>query len=112
MLKPEVSVPVALATAAVVYGTYQIALPTLADARSVEADNAHLAGAERAALFVSVGVAGGISLIAKDPTPFILGGLFAVALTWAHRYANQVDPATGRLSLIGQAKRFVVETAG
>lgn len=112
MLKPEVSIPVALATAAVVYGTYQIALPSIADARSVEADNAHLAGAERAALFVSVGVAGGISLIAKDPTPFILGGMFAVALSWVHRYANQVDPSTGKLSAAGIAKRYLVEAAG
>lgn len=113
MLKPEISVPVALASMAVVYGTYQLALPTLADARSVEADNAHLAGAERAALFVSVGVVAGIALIARDPTPFIAGGLFAVALTWVHRYANQVDPLTGRLAQAGAvARRFVVETEG
>lgn len=109
MLKAEVSIPVALATAAVVYGVYQAALPSFADARSIEADNGHLASAERQALFLAAGVAGGISLLAKDSTPFVVGGMFAVALSWTHRWNNQVDPATNRPLQSDVAQRYVVE---
>jgi hypothetical protein len=112
-LKAEVSIPVALATMTVVYGTYQVALPNLADARTVPAGNAHLASAERTALAASAGVAAAISLIARDSVPFILGGLFAVGLSWMHRAAAHTDPVTGRIArptLTG--RRYTVESAG
>lgn len=112
-MKPEVSIPVALATTAVVYGTYQAALPSLADARSIEPDNDHLASAERQALILAVAVAGGISLISKDATPFIFGGLVAVGLSWMHRWSNQVDERTGRpIQQSGVARRVAVDVAG
>lgn len=111
-MKAEVSIPVALATAAVVYAAYTTALPSLADARSIEPDNGHLASAERQALIISVGIAGGISLIAKDAVPFIVGGLAAVALSWMHRWNNQVDPTTGKPIQSDVARRYTVEMAG
>lgn len=111
-MKAEVSIPVALAACAVVYGTYQLALPSLADARSLDADNGHMASAERQALVLSTAVVGGISLLAKDAVPFIVGGLFAVGLSWLHRWNNQVDPTTGVPMQSGQARRLTVEAAG
>lgn len=102
MLKPEVSVPVAVACGGLVFAIYQMSLPSLADSRAVETGNRDLGAAERQALWTSVGVCSGISLIAGDPTPFIVGGLMACGLSWLHRHANAVDPLTGRLSdLIG-----------
>ena len=97
MLRAEVSIPVALGTAAIVYGVYQLSLPSMADARAVQPNSADLASAERQALVLSAGVAGGVALLAKDSTPFIVGGLFAVALSWLHRHCNQIDSTTQRI---------------
>jgi hypothetical protein len=118
MLKAEVSVPVALATGAVVVGTYQMLSPSMADVRTVPPGtpgDAHLASSERTALLVAVGIAGGISLIAKDPVPFWVGGGIAVALSWIHRYARTVDPMTSKLPTGSQqlvGSRYVVQAAG
>lgn len=94
-LKPEVSLGVALATAAVVYGIYQNATPTIADIRSLDAQNKDIDASERQATWTAAGTVGAISLIAKDPTVFTVGGLMVIAMAWAHRHANLVDSVTG-----------------
>lgn len=96
-MKPEVSIPVALATAAVVYGIYQSALPSFADARMASPDDSNLRSAENNALLLGVAACAGISLIAKDATPFIYGGFTAVALSWSHRFHRAVNPVTGKI---------------
>jgi hypothetical protein len=98
-LRPEVSLPVGLATAAVVWVVYDHALPSIADARVGGHDDPHLWSTEKSASLISIAVVGGISLIAKDPTVFIIGGAMTIALSWWHRHANMVDPATGKLNL-------------
>lgn len=97
-LKPEVSIPVALATAGVVYGIYNTMLPTHADVRAVETGNLDIQKSENTALWTSVAVTGAVSLISQDVAPFVLGGLMAVALSWAYRHANAVDPQTQALA--------------
>jgi hypothetical protein len=118
-VKPEVSIPVALATGAVVVATYSFMQPTAADQRTVQPNSdqaAMLASSEQTALLVSIGVCAGISLIARDPAPFWVGGLVAVALSWSGRFARTVDPATNALPGAGknvrQGQRFTVEAAG
>lgn len=96
VLKPEGSVMAGIATAAFVYGTYQAFLPSIADARSAEPHNGDLASAERGASFATAGVVAAVSLIAKDPTIFILGGGMVIAMAWYHRHANMVIPELGR----------------
>jgi hypothetical protein len=96
-LRPEVSLPVALATAAIVYVTYDHALPSIADSRVGGCNDAHLATSERQAAWTSAAIVGGISLIAKDPNVFIIGGTMIVALSWWHRHANAVNPDTGSM---------------
>jgi hypothetical protein len=71
MFKAEVSIPVALATSAVVVGVYAHFLPSNADARSI-VPNVHLEGAERTALLTAVGVSAAISLVAKGPGPVLV----------------------------------------
>lgn len=93
-MRAEVSIPVALASAALTWGIYNSALPVIADARAVEPNSPDLAKAERAALLLSVGVAAGISILAKDSTPFVVSGLLAVGLSWTHRHANQLNSET------------------
>lgn len=94
MLKAEISVPVSLAAAGGVLAIYYNALPTLADARAVEPNNTDMARAERQALLLSVGLAGGVALLARDSTPFVVGALTAVALSWLYRHANQLNSTT------------------
>lgn len=118
-MKPEVSIPVALATGAVVVAVYSFMQPSAADQRTVHPNSDQekmLASTEQNALLVSIGVCGGISLIARDPAPFWVGGLVAVALSWSGRFARNVDPATNALPGAGpnrrlQGARYTVEAA-
>lgn len=114
MLKAEVSIPVALGAAAVTYGLYQWATPNLAETRTIppgSSGDAMVGSSERVALIASAGLAGVISLVAKDPVPFIVAGGLAVVLSWSHRYARSVDPATNALPR-ATGERYVVEAAG
>lgn len=94
-LKPEVSLPVSLATAAVVYGIYSNALPPVVDLRATPANDSQVASTEKAAAWTAAAVVAGISLIAKDPTVFIIGGSMVVALSWWNKHANAVNPEFG-----------------
>lgn len=96
MLKPEVSLPVGLATAAVVYAIYSNATPTIADIRSAPPGDKTINSSRRAASWTAAGVVAAISLIARDPTIFVLGAGSVVALDWWTRHANQVNPLTGK----------------
>lgn len=97
-LKPEFSIMAGLATATVVYGVYQVAMPSVADVRSLQPQNRDIASAERSASWVSAGVVAGVSLIARDPTIFIIGGVVVIGMAWMHRHANAVHPDTGTAS--------------
>lgn len=114
MMKAEISIPVALGTAALTWGIYQVALPPLADARSVAPNNRDLASAENTALILAVGVAGAISILAHDSTPFVVAGLLGVALSWTHRHANQVDSRTQKIWNRDQymGRRYQVQASG
>lgn len=100
-LKPNESIMVALATGTIVYAIYSNALPTLADVRSVDQMNQDVDSAERQATWTSAAVCAGISLVSRDPNPFIFGGLVTVVLAWSHRHANMVNPLTGKASNAG-----------
>lgn len=96
-LKPEVSLPVSLATGAVVYAIFSNATPSFADMNVSSPDNPALSSANRSATLMATAVVGGISLIARDPTVFIIGGMMTVAMAFWTKYHNMVDPATGKL---------------
>jgi hypothetical protein len=96
-LRPEVSLPTALATAAIVFVTYDHALPSIADSRCGGMNDDHLSSCEKQAAWTSAAIVGGISLIAKDPNVFIIGGAMIIALSWWHRHANAVNPDSGMI---------------
>ena len=98
-LRPEISVGAAIATAAVVLVVYDHALPTVADTRVGGQNDPHLSTSERMAAWTSAAAVGAISLIAKDPTIFVVGGTMVVALSWWHRHANAVNPDSGKLDV-------------
>lgn len=96
MLNPEVSLPVGLATAGVVYAIYQNALPPVVDVRSAQPGNADVQGSEKLATWTALGVVSGISLLAKDPNVLIMGGITMIVLAWWHRHADMVIPEIGK----------------
>lgn len=97
-LKPDVSMSVALATGTLVFGIYQVITPSTADIRTVEPGNRDVEASERQATWTAAVAVAGISLITKDPNPFIVGGALVIAMAWSKRHANFVNPLTGRAS--------------
>lgn len=95
-LAPNISVPAALALGVAVYGIFQVNLPSITEVRAADMGNSHVESSERAATWESAGLVATISLIAKDPTIFLVGGAFTIALAWKYRHANMVHPGTGK----------------
>lgn len=93
MLKPEVSLPVGLGVATVVYAIFNNATPPVADTRSLPANNGDIDSSNDQAAWISAGIVSGISLIAKDPVIFWIGSVAVVTMTWWTRHANAVVPA-------------------
>ncbi len=77
-----------LATAAMVYGTYTFSLPNGAAMHATDAQDLNIE---------SAAVVGVVSLLAKDKTIFVLGGLMLIALDWHARIANAASPLTGKV---------------
>jgi hypothetical protein len=97
-LKAEASIGTGLATGVIVWAIHQNATPTVAEMRLSPSHDEDLESARRMATWTAAAVVAGISLIARDATVFVIGGAMVVALDWWTRYANEVDPATGRAS--------------
>lgn len=98
--KPEISIGFGLATATLVYGVFQHALPPITDIRVAEAQDHDVEAAERSAAWISAAVVAGISLLTRDATVFVIGGGMLVALSWWHKHADQVDPVSGLASVV------------
>ena len=91
MLKPNENLMLAAAVGAVVYGTYNIALPTIADTRGLPGNTPDIDKAEKTATWASVAVVSGISLLAKSPEVFVVGGLMSIGLAWTYKHASTTD---------------------
>lgn len=98
-LKPEVSVSVGLATAALVYSVYSNATPSITEIRAAKPGDTDVEASRKLAAWTSAGAVAAISLVTKDPTVFILGGAMVVVLDWWHRHANTVNPQTGKAAV-------------
>lgn len=92
----EASLGIALAVGVMVLGIYSHALPSLVDHRVGDRDDDAADKAERTATWTAATAVSVVSLLAKDPTVFVLGGAMVVGMSFWHRHANLVDPMTGR----------------
>lgn len=101
MLKPEVSLPIAAATATIVFGIFQTTNPSVAETRVTSPGNPALDSSRKTATWISAVVVAGISLLAADPTIFIVGGAMVVTMDAVHRHANVVNPATNKMVIGG-----------
>lgn len=97
-LKPEGSVMGAVAVAGVVYAIHANATPTMADMQGLPAGNKDVDGAERKATYLSVGIVSAISLLAKDPTIFVVGSIATIAMAFMTRHAVWTDSSTGMVN--------------
>lgn len=88
----------ALATGALVYGVYQMQMPRTVDLRTMEPGNEDAQGAEKAATWTAAAAVAGISLVAKSPEVFVVGGLMTIVLAWTYRHADQVNPYTKKVT--------------
>jgi predicted NBD/HSP70 family sugar kinase len=99
-LKPEISIPAGLATAAVVATIYRGGMPNLADIRAAEAGNEDVEAVRKQNAWAAAAVVGGISLIAKDPAIFIVGGVMLLIMDWTTRHADAVNPTIGKVDRV------------
>lgn len=97
-LKPEASVMSGLAVAALVYGIHANFTPSVADIQGLPAGNKDVDVAERKATWVSAGVVSGVSLLAKDPTIFVMGSAMVFAMAFFTRQATWTDTKTGLIA--------------
>jgi hypothetical protein len=94
MLSPEGNIGLALVTGTLVVGIFSMQLSSPLDVRTVEAGDADVEAQERNATWMAAVAVSGISLIAKSPETFTVGGLFVVGMAWTYRHANAVSPLT------------------
>jgi hypothetical protein len=97
LLTPPQSVGTTLGVVGVVYAVHSNVLPPKAVMNATDAYDSNLEAARKQAAILSIGVVGGISLLAKDPNILIVGGLAAIALDWVSRYCIMRHPATGQI---------------
>lgn len=93
--KPEISLGLGLATATLVWSLYNHGLPGQADIRVGEVGNETIETVRKQNTWLAAGAVAGISLLAKDPTVFIMGGAMVIALDWLTRINNFTNPVTG-----------------
>lgn len=99
MLKPEVSLPVAMALGTMVYAIHNNATPPLIDVRASDPNDVHVEASRKMATWTSAGIVSFVSLVTKDPNIFIIGGAVVVAMDFWTRHANAVRPDTGKVTV-------------
>ena len=91
MASPEARIGLGLATAAVVVGIYSKQMPSSADIRVGKPGEENLESVRKQTAWIAAGTVAGISLLAKDPTIFIM----VVAHDVLARVNNFTNPVTG-----------------
>ena len=97
-MKPEAEVSIGIATAVFAYGTYQLALPSTADIRSLEPNNRDIQASERTAAWIAAGGVALVSLLTKSPAVVTIGGLAVIGSSWMTRHADQVSTVSKKAS--------------
>lgn len=95
----EMSVMGSLATLAAVFAIHQNFTPPIADIQGMPAGVADVDVAEKRATWTSIGVVSLVSLLAKDPTIFVVGSAGTVGLSLMTKHANWTEPTIGGRTL-------------
>lgn len=91
------AVGIGLATAGGVVAIYSHSLPNLTDIRATHPHEPNVEGQRKAAAIKSAILVGAVFAITRDKNVLIIGGAVFVAVDYAVKHANGVDPATQRL---------------
>jgi hypothetical protein len=102
-LKPEYSVMTGLAVMGTVFAVHAQATPTQADIQALPPGNQDIDQAERKATIMGAGVVSVVSLIAKDPTIFVMGSVMVVGLAVWTRHSNWSQGLHSMLGPVTQA---------
>lgn len=95
-LKPEFSIMGGLAVGAIVFAIHSQATPSQADIAALPAGTPDIDDAERKATILSAGVVAGVSLIAGDPTIFVMGALMTTGMALWTRHSNWKESVGGK----------------
>jgi hypothetical protein len=98
-LKQQDALITGLATAAIVIAVYQQHMPGVASEKASAPGNVHIGSARHSAALTAAAVVGGVSILAHDPTVFVIGGSVLIALDVAHRAANATDNQSGKIPM-------------
>lgn len=105
-LKPDSQILTAAAVGILVYGIFQVNAPNLADVKASAPGGAASVithGSVKTAVWTSAAVVAGLSILAKDPAIFIVGGLVTSVEGWKYYAANSTDQASGAVVAPGAA---------
>jgi len=108
-LKPDAEISIALATGVMAFATYQVALPPVADIRSLEPNNKDIQGSERLAAWTAAGLVSLVALLTKSPSVFTVGGLVVIVSSWSARHADQVSTVSKKAGTLVPAPAKGVE---
>lgn len=82
---------------------FQHFMPTVTDVKASEQFNPLVESSERTALLVSVGATAIIATFVKSWDTFLIGGVVIVAVDFAYKHANAVNPTSGNMDSPGQS---------
>jgi hypothetical protein len=101
ILKPEHSVAIGIGVGAVDLLVFNGLLPNTTDVRTANPQNTDVESERRKAVIYCVGINGFVSLITRDWTIFLIGGIVTIGMSYVYAHANEINPATGKM--VGQA---------
>jgi hypothetical protein len=97
-LKPNESLAAGTGLSFGMIALYDHFLPNVADHKAAPVNNMVLDKARQHATLTGIAIVAGISFLAKSTTMFVIGGTTVVALDFAHRHANAVNPASQKIA--------------
>lgn len=109
ILKPNESVMAGVATAAFVYGIYQVSMPSMTEVHGAQPHNGSVASSQKKAMWASAAAVGGLFMLTKDATVFTFGSLMFLYEEWGYRHANAVDSSTGKVMPLGKTMRNAMD---
>ncbi len=95
-LQPDSAVVVSALTALGVVAIYSHSVPNLSDVRTAAPHDDTVEKQRRTAAIEATVLVLGVSLISKDLTPWILGGVVLVGLDFMVKHSNAINPTSGK----------------
>lgn len=104
--RAEISIPTGLAVGTLVYTIYNRGMPPALDMRAAPAGDPTVESVRKQNAWLAAATVAGVSLIAKDATVFIIGGVMVVALDWMTRANVWTNPISGKIEGYGSGLRL------